>query len=351
MQYILQMHSYDFTLLGIKYKHTGYSLAVINDDGSASIQQIDFGSGDLVNITQTEAYAVKDIRERDCYWSSSGNSIQENKIQINTLIRGEDALEIFEEIKAEAALINKANIAYDVIGEMRVCNTAVQYWAEKYIYPHSAYTSEDVFADMEGDFNGKDDNFIEATTYGDKTKLEFISNLISIIKNQNKMDEFLTTNEPYVSPKYLSIIEPFLSKDFLLSNNLSVIKSIVSQISSGVVNLGNFSVLGDRGRILSNQLQSTITVGEGTASPLVVDLDGDGVETKEENSQIYFDHDGNGFAESSGWVGQDDGLLVRDINGNGQIDDGTELFGNNSVLSNGQSAANDNDILFSSKAL
>ena len=102
---------------------------------------------------------------------------------------------------------------------------------------------------------------------------------------------------------------------------------------------------------VKDKLQSTITAGEDKISPLVVDLDGDGVETKEENSQIYFDHDGNGFAESSGWVGQDDGLLVRDINGNGQIDDGTELFGNNSVLSNGQSAANDNDILFSSKAL
>ena len=91
---------------------------------------------------------------------------------------------------------------------------------------------------------------------------------------------------------------------------------------------------------VKDKLQSTITAGEDKISPLVVDLDGDGVETKEENSQIYFDHDGNGFAESSGWVGQDDGLLVRDINGNGQIDDGTELFGNNSVLSNGQSAAN-----------
>ena len=76
------------------------------------------------------------------------------------------------------------------------------------------------------------------------------------------------------------------------------------------------------------------------ASPLALDLDGDGVETTTVESGVYFDHDDNGFAEKSGWVGKDDGLLVRDINNNGQIDDGTELFGNNSVLSSGQKAAN-----------
>ena len=79
---------------------------------------------------------------------------------------------------------------------------------------------------------------------------------------------------------------------------------------------------------------------KGLRSPLVLDLDGDGVETKKEDSSVHFDHDNNGFAESTGWVGKDDGLLVRDINGNGQIDDGTELFGNNTVLSSGQKAAN-----------
>lgn len=83
-----------------------------------------------------------------------------------------------------------------------------------------------------------------------------------------------------------------------------------------------------------------LSTATDTRSPLVVDLDGDGVETTTAENGTHFDHDNNGFAEKSSWVGKDDGLLVRDINGNGQIDDGTELFGNNSVLSNGQKAAN-----------
>ena len=88
-------------------------------------------------------------------------------------------------------------------------------------------------------------------------------------------------------------------------------------------------------------LKQRVATAEKQASPLVIDLDGDGiVETNKENSSVYFDHDNNGLAESTGWVNSDDGLLVRDLNGNGQIDNGTELFGNNTVLSNGEKAAN-----------
>ena len=88
-------------------------------------------------------------------------------------------------------------------------------------------------------------------------------------------------------------------------------------------------------------IESLFGVAEETRSPLVIDLDGDGeIETTSARAGVYFDHDGNGFRENSGWVGQDDGLLVRDINGNGQIDDGSELFGNHTLLSNGEKAAN-----------
>ncbi|TDQ52352.1 M48 family metallopeptidase [Phaeovulum veldkampii] len=62
--------------------------------------------------------------------------------------------------------------------------------------------------------------------------------------------------------------------------------------------------------------------------PLVIDLDGDGVElVSRANSNAYFDLDGDGFAEQTGWVKPDDGLLAVDRNGNGSIDDISELFG------------------------
>ncbi|PKN20071.1 MAG: hypothetical protein CVU71_06860, partial [Deltaproteobacteria bacterium HGW-Deltaproteobacteria-6] len=72
--------------------------------------------------------------------------------------------------------------------------------------------------------------------------------------------------------------------------------------------------------------------------PLMIDLDGDGIETTAFTDGAYFDHGGNGFAERTGWVSGDDGLLVRDINGDGIINNGGELFGDQTLLQNGQMA-------------
>ncbi len=67
-------------------------------------------------------------------------------------------------------------------------------------------------------------------------------------------------------------------------------------------------------------------------SPLVLDLDGDGVElTHTYDENVYFDIDADGFAERVGWVGPDDGQLAMDWNGNGTIDDITELYGDDQM--------------------
>jgi RHS repeat-associated protein len=64
-------------------------------------------------------------------------------------------------------------------------------------------------------------------------------------------------------------------------------------------------------------------------SPLVLDLDNDGIELISlENSTAFFDLDADGFAENTGWVKSDDGILALDLNNNGRIDNINEVFGN-----------------------
>ena len=67
-------------------------------------------------------------------------------------------------------------------------------------------------------------------------------------------------------------------------------------------------------------------------SPLVLDMDGDGIELLAlSDSQAMFDLDNDGFAQHTGWVASDDALLAIDQNGNGRIDDIEEVFGSGTV--------------------
>ncbi|MCE4556546.1 calcium-binding protein [Roseateles cellulosilyticus] len=75
--------------------------------------------------------------------------------------------------------------------------------------------------------------------------------------------------------------------------------------------------------------------------PLILDLDGDGVETVSLGAGVAFDHAGDGARERTGWVGADDGLLALDLNGDGRVNSGRELFGNYTWLDAQGSLASD----------
>lgn len=76
------------------------------------------------------------------------------------------------------------------------------------------------------------------------------------------------------------------------------------------------------------KLPMTVTfVRRGSSfPPVVLDLDGDGVELVSlATSPVRFDVDDDGFVDQTGWVGADDGLLALDKDGSGAIDKADEL--------------------------
>ncbi|KNZ31087.1 MAG: hypothetical protein AD742_19190 [Methylibium sp. NZG] len=63
------------------------------------------------------------------------------------------------------------------------------------------------------------------------------------------------------------------------------------------------------------------------ASPIVLDLDGNGVSTRSAADGVQFDLNATGQTFQVGWASTTDGLLVMDRNRDGSINDGRELFG------------------------
>ena len=72
--------------------------------------------------------------------------------------------------------------------------------------------------------------------------------------------------------------------------------------------------------------------------PLLIDLTGDGVQTTNIDNGVIFDIDADGNLEKTAWAAPGTGILVRDLNGNGRIDNAAELFGDNTILQSGWKA-------------
>ena len=98
------------------------------------------------------------------------------------------------------------------------------------------------------------------------------------------------------------------------------------------------------GRIAENFKDSKIS-GIYAIDPLLVDLDGNGIETTPLTDGMMMDHDKDGFKELSAWVGGNDGILAYDKNNNGIIDNGNELFGDNYEKADGTIATSGFDAL------
>ncbi len=75
-----------------------------------------------------------------------------------------------------------------------------------------------------------------------------------------------------------------------------------------------------------------------SASPLVLDLNGDGVQTTDLAHGAQFDLMNAGSKQSVAWVEKHDGLLAIDLTHDGQINSGAELLGTSTKLADGSLA-------------
>jgi len=113
----------------------------------------------------------------------------------------------------------------------------------------------------------------------------------------------------------------------------AILGGIVGAIGGGEIGEWLFGALNDLGLSLSSLIDDISgMLRDALYDPLVLDLDGDGIELVAlTSSNTRFDLDDDGIAERAGWVGPHDGLLVHDENGNGLVDGVAELVGSGTV--------------------
>ena len=319
-QYTLYAHSYDVSpefypddLPDIS--HSGFQLGVTTESGTV-YYTIDLSPDDNGKITF----------KYDSY--TEGETVPyTGKAQIAT---GSDAIAAYNKLMIATSMINlfSSSLNYGTITQN--CNGSTVIFAERFL-PQFANNGSRIFDNLPGAFIGdevnlltKNTDFMNALYWAEKLICEIGYNIDDGLWDITQFDDYILVsdgNSVYKLDSQGRLWEQNDDGDFQTFLSRAFNQCLIP-----------FDTL--------FSVSSLYQTAEVQTSPLILDLDGDGVETTSVANGIYFDHDGNGFAEKSGWVGKDDGLLVRDLNNNGQIDNGSELFGSNTLLSNNQKAAN-----------
>jgi hypothetical protein len=86
---------------------------------------------------------------------------------------------------------------------------------------------------------------------------------------------------------------------------------------------------------MTMEIRTAVESLDKQQDPIVFDLDGDGIELTDTANGVRFDITGTGKAVQTAWVRGGDALLAWDRNGNGKIDSGLELFGDQRGATNG----------------
>ncbi|WP_168224828.1 hypothetical protein [Rhodoferax aquaticus] len=122
--------------------------------------------------------------------------------------------------------------------------------------------------------------------------------------------------------------------DHISDEDIDAIKTFIKE-QNGINDI-DYNIMGD----VNGYTTSALNWVAPRRDPLVLDLDGGGIKTSGINpaAPILFDQDGDGIQTATGWIASGEAIVVRDINGNGKIDSGRELFGDNTILTRGPKA-------------
>lgn len=168
-----------------------------------------------------------------------------------------------------------------------------------------------------GDYN----SFVFEDTDYTQVVMTRYGNSLTIGENNGMIDERLVIENFFLDGAQADLKTELIFKLNGVSTTVQL-NDLQNQLSA-------LEILTISSRLIS--LKSDWHLAEANTTPLVLDLDGDGVELLSMAAGVYWDIDNDGLGEQSAWVGADDGLLAYDRNDNGRIDDQSELFGSKNI--------------------
>jgi len=188
--------------------------------------------------------------------------------------------------------------------------------------------------------------------------------LFSTLEKFAEISEELAGKETSLLSRFLRIARDFTERALDSFNDFMGRMSAVMQSASGAdapasasasvsaymtqveweISVSSDGTLGARGHITLVAVEITVSHGQNTADPLVLDLNGNGtIDTTGIAEGAAFDINGDGTPDESSFVTGGDAFLAFDLNGNGAIDSQHELFGDAGDYANGFAALADHD--------
>lgn len=159
-----------------------------------------------------------------------------------------------------------------------------------------------------------------------------LSGLLSLIR-VGANNEPLGPNNVAEWGKYLQLTRS--GDDMLLSIDLT---GGGFATTTKTITFTNGALNGLNDTLLNLVTHKTIHLTAQTSTPLMLDLNGDGVQTSSITQDVMFDVQGGGQKMYTGWSDGKDGFLVLDLNNDGSITSGLELFGSATQLPSGSAA-------------